>query len=105
MNTVTVTDLADDAVVLDVREQDEWDAGHAPQAVHVPLAELPGRIGDLPEVDAELPVVCRSGGRSSRAVQWLEAQGYDVVNVEGGMKEWFAAGKQVVSDSGEPQII
>ena len=90
MNTVTPKDIADDAVVLDVREQDEYDAGHAPRAIHIPLAELPARVGELPEVDGDLPVVCRSGGRSSRAVQWLEGQGLDVANVEGGMKQWHA---------------
>jgi len=67
--TVGVPDVADDAIILDVREPDEWSAGHAPGAVHVPLMDLPARLGDLPDVDgATLAVVCRSGGRSSRAV-------------------------------------
>lgn len=98
MNSVTPTDVADDAVVLDVREQDEFDAGHAPSAVHIPLSELPARVGDLPDVDADLPVVCRSGGRSGRAVEWLAGQGYDVANVEGGMKQWHADGKTIVAE-------
>lgn len=106
MNTVTPKDIADDAVVLDVREQDEFDAGHAPNAVHIPLNEVPGRLAELPEVDGALPVVCRSGGRSGRAVEYLSAQGHDVTNVEGGMKQWFADGKSVVSNSGdEPAVI
>ena len=106
MSTSTTPEqLADDAVVLDVREQDEWDAGHAPNAVHIPLGELPGRLGDLPEGDEPLPVVCRAGGRSARAVAWLEQQGFDVVNVDGGMQHWSSAGKQVVSDHGDPSII
>lgn len=105
MNTVTPKDVADDAVVLDVREQDEFDAGHAPAAVHIPLADLPSRVGELPEVDGDLPVVCRSGGRSSRAVQWLAAQGYDVANVDGGMKQWAADGKTVIAESGDAAII
>lgn len=94
MDDITPRDLADDAVVLDVREQDEWDAGHAPGAVHIPLGELPTRLGELPE-NEPLPVICRSGGRSSRAVQWLEAQGYDVVNVDGGMRLWAESNKPV----------
>ncbi len=102
---IAPTDLSDDALVLDVREPDEWAAGHAPGAVHIPLGDVPARIGELPESDGPLPVVCRSGGRSSRAVQWLEGQGYDVVNVDGGMKAWSAAGKHMVADSGEPQVI
>lgn len=105
MNSILPTDIADDAVVLDVREDDEWQAGHAPKAVHIPLAQLPSRSGELPDVYGTLPVVCRSGGRSARAVAWLEQQGYDVVNVDGGMKQWHAEGKQVVADSGTPVII
>lgn len=97
-------DIADDAVLLDVREQDEWDAGHAPNAVHIPLGEVPQRLGELPEGDP-LPVICRSGNRSGRAVQWLEQQGFDVVNVTGGMKQWAVGNKQMVSDQGDPQVI
>ncbi|MDE9366571.1 rhodanese-like domain-containing protein [Luteipulveratus sp. YIM 133132] len=97
--------LTDDAVLLDVREQDEWDAGHAPGAVHIPLAEVPNRLEELPDAEP-LPVICRSGGRSGRAVQWLSAQGYPAVNVEGGMQAWAQGGKPVVSDSGkEPEVI
>lgn len=96
---VSVHEVPDDAVVLDVREQDEWDAGHAPGAVHIPLGDLPSRLDALPDTDdATLAVVCRSGGRSSRAVAWLSQQGFDVANVEGGMKAWEVAGKQLVAD-------
>ncbi|MFC6715797.1 rhodanese-like domain-containing protein [Branchiibius cervicis] len=97
MTDITVSQVPDDAVILDVREQDEWDAGHAPNAVHIPLSELPSRIDELPEVD-ELPVVCRRGGRSAQAVAWLEQQGFDVVNVEGGMSAWESAGKKLDRD-------
>lgn len=65
MNTVNPKDIADDAVVLDVREQDEYDAGHAPRAIHIPLGDLPNRLNELPEVDGNLPVVCRSGARAA----------------------------------------
>ena len=82
MNTVNPKDIADDAVVLDVREQDEYDAGHAPRAIHIPLGDLPNRLNELPEVDGDLPVVCRSGARSGRAVEWLTGQGRAVANVE-----------------------
>ena len=97
---VAVSDIADDAVVLDVREDDEWQAGHAPGAVHVPLGDVPSRLADLPETDEPLPVICRSGGRSGRAVAWLSQQGFDVVNVDGGMRAWNAAGKPVRTDDG-----
>jgi len=68
--TTTVSELPDDAVLVDVREADEWAAGHAPNAIHIPLAELPARIDELPETDDTVAIVCRMGGRSARAVQW-----------------------------------
>lgn len=104
MENISVTDLADDAVILDVREQDEWNAGHAVNAVHIPMNDIVARIGELPEVEP-LPVTCRAGGRSMRTVMWLESQGYNVVNVDGGMQAWQGAGKKIVSDSGDATII
>jgi rhodanese-related sulfurtransferase len=104
--SISVTDVPDHAVVVDVREADEWAAGHAPNAVHVPLGEVPERLSDLPETDEPIPVVCRSGGRSGRAVAWLQQQGFDVVNVDGGMRAWDSAGKAMTTDSGqEPTVL
>ncbi|PWJ55714.1 Rhodanese-related sulfurtransferase [Quadrisphaera granulorum] len=102
---VTAAQVPDGAVLLDVREQDEWDAGHAPGAIHVPLGDLPSRLADLPE-EAELQVLCRAGGRASRAASWLLENGYDAVVVEGGMGAWQDAGRPVVSEDGsEPRVI
>lgn len=104
--TVRVSDLPDDVLLLDVREPDEWAAGHAPGAVHIPLGEIPTRLDELPETDEPLAVVCRSGGRSQRAVQWLVQQGFDVVNVEGGMRAWRSADKQLTSEStDDPHVL
>jgi rhodanese-related sulfurtransferase len=104
--SVSVSELPDDALVVDVREPDEWAAGHAPGAVHIPMGDIPARLEELPDTDEPLPVVCRSGGRSQRAVQWLVQQGFDVVNVEGGMRSWHGAGKAMTADSGqEPTVI
>lgn len=104
--TVSVADLPDDALVVDVREPDEWAAGHAPGAVHIPMGDIPARLDELPSTDASLPVICRSGGRSQRAVQWLVQQGFDVVNVDGGMRSWHQAGKAMTTDSGqEPTVL
>ncbi len=100
---VPVSDLADDAVVLDIREQDEWDRGHAPGAVHIPMSELPARVDELaPFLDAPDPLVitCRSGGRVQRVMPWLEQQGYDVANLSGGMRAWHAAGKPMAAAEG-----
>ena len=99
--TTTVDHIEDDAVVVDVREQDEWDAGHAPGAIHIPLGDLPQRLGDLPDTDAEpVVLVCRSGNRSGRAAAWLTQQGFDVVNMDGGMKAWAASGKPLAGPDG-----
>ena len=106
---VPVTDTADEATFLDIREQDEWDAGHAPNAVHIPMNDLPARLDELaPFLDRDEPLVvtCRSGGRVSRVLPWLAQQGYEVANLEGGMRAWQAAGKALESTGGtEPTVI
>jgi rhodanese-related sulfurtransferase len=101
--TVAVSDIANDAVILDVREPDEWAAGHAPGAIHIPLGDLPGRLAELSQLSGpgdggSMAVTCRGGGRSSRAVAWLTQQGYQVANLDGGMKAWQTAGKPMVAD-------
>jgi rhodanese-related sulfurtransferase len=89
--------LAGDAILLDVREQDEWDAGHAPAAVHIPMGDIPARLDELP-ADATVYVVCRSGGRSARVTAYLNGNGWDAFNVEGGMKSWHAGGNQLIGE-------
>jgi rhodanese-related sulfurtransferase len=106
--TVSISDLpAGGVALLDVREDDEWAAGHAPGAKHIPLGELPERVSEIAEfTDGPVYVVCRSGGRSARATAWLNASGWDAVNVEGGMKSWHASGRDVVGQPGaEPEIL
>ncbi|MGO0575669.1 rhodanese-like domain-containing protein [Ornithinimicrobium panacihumi] len=104
--TITVSEIPEDAVVVDVREHDEFAAGHAPGAVHIPLGDIPARLDEIPSTDESLPIICRSGGRSGRAVQWLLQQGFDVVNVEGGMQSWGREGKAMTSEGGqEPQVL
>ncbi|MET8721534.1 rhodanese-like domain-containing protein [Streptomyces misionensis] len=89
------------AVLLDVREQREWDAGHAPGAVYAPLSGLVAGAA-LPEAARARPlvVICRSGQRSQQAAELLVAQGAQVVDVKGGMRAWAAAGYPVVDDHG-----
>ena len=98
---VDVTTLPDDAVLLDVREDDEWAAGHAPGAVHLPLSGLVSRlheVPDPPEGSDALTVVCRSGGRSAQAAAYLAQYGHAVRNAAGGMQAWAAAGKPLAAD-------
>lgn len=81
----------DEAFVLDVREPDEWKAGHIPGATHIPLGELGQRFSELPR-GQRIVAVCRSGNRSGRATESLRRAGLEVENLEGGMKGWHKAG-------------
>jgi rhodanese-related sulfurtransferase len=91
------------ALLVDVREDSEFEMGHAPGALHIPLAEVPDHLEDLPK-DRQIVAVCRSGGRSSRAGQFLIEQGFDVVNLEGGMTAWAQQGAPLEAESGDPVI-
>ncbi|MFI6324679.1 rhodanese-like domain-containing protein [Nonomuraea sp. NPDC050556] len=93
-----------DAYLLDVREQDEWVAGHAPEAVHIPLGQLQARVEEVP-ADQTVYVVCRVGGRSAQAAAWLNHIGRDAINVGGGMQSWEFAGRAMVSESGGPAFV
>ncbi len=89
--------------VLDVREDVEWHHGHVEGSLHIPLRDLPSRLDEVP--DGQTLVVCKVGGRSAQAVMWLQQHGRDVVNLEGGLLEWEAAQRPLVSDSGAPPQI
>ncbi len=92
--------LPDGLAVLDVREPVEWVHGHIAGAMHIPMSELPGRLDELP--DAQTLVVCKVGSRSARVTAWLAQQGRDAVNLDGGMLDWEAAGRGMVSETGQP---
>jgi rhodanese-related sulfurtransferase len=87
-----------------VREDDEWRAGHAPDAVHIPLSELNSRAGEVPN-DRDIYVICRSGARSAQAVAAFNNAGWSSSNVEGGMHAWEAAGRPMVSESGTDPFV
>ncbi|MCD9880769.1 rhodanese-like domain-containing protein [Streptomyces guryensis] len=91
-----------DAVLLDVRESYEWQAGHAPGAVQVSLSALMAGAA-LPEQLAGRPlvVICRSGNRSRQAAELLAARGAEAVDVIGGMRDWARLGLPVVDGHGE----
>lgn len=97
---ISVQDLASigpSARIIDVREPNEWDDGHIAHATLVPLATVPGNIEQFD--GAPTYVVCRSGGRSGQACEFLGEHGVDAVNVVGGMIAWTAAGFDVVTGS------
>jgi rhodanese-related sulfurtransferase len=99
---VTAAQVEDGAYLLDVREPDEWAAGHAPGAHHMPMMEVPARMAEVP-TDADVVVVCRSGGRSGQVTSYLMGNGWDNVrNLEGGMQSWAAAGRDLIGESGQP---
>lgn len=102
--SVSVTEVPEGAYVVDVREDDEWVAGHIEGALHIPLGDVPVRYG---EIDADTPVyvICRAGGRSSRAVAWLSQNGVDALNVDGGMGAWADAGRPMVSETGAEPVV
>ena len=91
-------------VLLDVREADEWEAGHASRAQWIPMADLEGARFRLP-MNRRIVCVCRSGARSARATESLIAWGFDAANMEGGMKAWAASGLPVVRDDGTPGTV
>jgi rhodanese-related sulfurtransferase len=75
-------------VLLDVREAVELDIARLPRAIHVPMGEVPARLGEL-DRNRPLVVICRSGGRSGQVVEFLERQGFkDVYNLAGGIIAW-----------------
>ena len=76
---------SNDAIVLDVREPDEWELGTLPGALLIPQGEIVSRMGEVPK-DRPVLCVCRSGGRSYNVAAFLAFNGYESANLEGGMK-------------------
>lgn len=86
--------LDDGCPVIDVREADEYAEVHAVGVTHIPLGTVPDRVADVPN-DGPVYVICKSGGRSAKAVEFLRGQGIDAVNVSGGTLAWVEAGHPV----------
>lgn len=90
-----------DATIVDVREDDEWRAGHVSGASHVPMGAVASRLAEIPS-DRDIVIVCRRGSRSAQVTSYLTGLGYQAVNLTGGMQAWAASGRPMVSDSGQP---
>ncbi len=92
MQSISVQQLREREGVplVDVREPDEYAAGHVPGAVNMPMSTLGEHIDELPE--GPFDVICQVGGRSARVVEALTARGLDATNVEGGTGAWAEAG-------------
>ena len=100
MPSITVNDLAAmiaadaSTPIFDVREPAEYAAGHVASAVLMPMSVVPVRAEEIAR-DRTAFVICHSGGRSGQAVAWLNEQGFDTVNVEGGTAAWITSGHPV----------
>jgi rhodanese-related sulfurtransferase len=105
---ITVADLPTEfgpgSVLLDVRENDEWNRGHAADARHIPMGEVPARLDEI-DRSATLYVVCKAGGRSAKVAGLLAHHGYEPINVDGGMLAWAEAGRPVIAADGGPGSI
>ena len=93
--------IHDGAALIDVREQDEWSAGHAPGAVLIPMSQVEARVNEIP-AERRAVIVCRSGGRSNTIAQLLSSRRINAVNLAGGMHAWEQAGLPVVTEAGDP---
>jgi rhodanese-related sulfurtransferase len=102
--TVRVDDVPENATILDVREDDEFTLGRAAGALHIPLGQLPERIEEL-DPDTDYYVICRTGGRSMRASDFLANRGYSAINIAGGSGAWLESGRPMEADGGaEPSV-
>ncbi len=99
-----------DAQLVDVRAEHEWDAGRIGGAVHLPLAELSERIGEL-DKDRPVVVYCLGDNRAEMAAEALAGAGFDVSPLDGGIRAWVEAGLPLepeggyVAESGEAAAI
>ena len=91
-------------VVVGVREDEEWRFGRAPGAVQIPMSTLQARVAELDRTKG-IVCVCRSGNRSSQVTAWLSHQGFDAVNLTGGMNAWSRLGQPLVAFDGRPGTV
>ncbi|HEY1105160.1 MAG TPA: rhodanese-like domain-containing protein [Agromyces sp.] len=96
MRSLSPTEVhdTDDAYLIDVREAAELEPARIDGAHHIPLGELVARLDEVPR-DRTVYVLCHVGGRSAQAVVYLEQQGVDAVNVDGGIVGWYREGLPV----------
>lgn len=96
----TLMDKKDDVILIDCREQGEWDEGHIPGAKLMPLSRLSESFEELSDPDASIIIQCRSGKRSMDACLFLQGEGYqDLTNLTGGILAWIDAGYQITRPS------
>jgi rhodanese-related sulfurtransferase len=106
IDVATAAALAEDpnVVLLDVREDEEWRFGHAPSATHLAMSKLRGRVAEI-DATKRIVCICRSGNRSSQVTAFLLQQGFDAVNMSGGMNAWASFGHPLVTFDGRPGTV
>jgi len=104
VSEIDVTEMPDNAHVVDVREPEEWTAGHIDGSQHIPMSQFMQRMDEIP-VNRDLVVVCAVGARSARVTAFLNQRGFHASNLGGGLQAWVAAGLPMVSDTGEPPYV
>lgn len=93
-------EVPDGTYLLDVREDDEWAAGHIDGAVHIPMSGLLARVAEVPK-DREVVVYCKVGARSAQVAAYLRQQGWtEVRDMDGGIAAWVGAGRPIVGETG-----
>lgn len=93
------------ATLLDVRENSEWNAGHAPGAVHVPVSNVGTQAPKRLPKGRPVIVTCRSGSRSRGATRILREKGIEAYNLSGGMSAWESAGGRLIGKGNRPGTI
>ena len=96
---MSVHQIPPGTVLLDVREDDEWDEGHIDGAIHIPMGQIPAAVArglDWLTADTPVVVVCAVGARSARVATWLNFNGYQAINLDGGVQAWLQAGRPLV---------
>ncbi len=96
--------IGSDAVLLDVREDHEWAAGHAPQAMHIAMSRIAEQVATLP-VDKTIICVCHVGVRSAAVAEAFNRARWKALNLTGGMDAWAAAGLAVVDQAGRSGVV
>lgn len=96
--------LSEGFKLIDVREQDEWNAGHHIEAAHIPMGSIPERIDEFDE-DEKYIIICRSGGRSGRVCTFMEKEGIQSHNLTGGMNKLSSTSKKIVNSNGKNGIV
>ena len=90
--------------LVDVREQDEWDAGHHEKAKHIPMGTIPEKINEF-DKDEKYIIICRSGGRSGKVCSFMNKEGHQSFNLNGGMNKLSTTSEKIVDSNGNTGVV